>query len=55
MRQVCDEIGAGLASAPNMYVAFNIAPSHFTDAMVLNDVGAIFEGARSGCRRSCSK
>jgi predicted signal transduction protein with EAL and GGDEF domain len=28
-----------------MYVTFNIAPRHFTDSVVLNDVGSIFEGS----------
>jgi EAL domain-containing protein (putative c-di-GMP-specific phosphodiesterase class I) len=28
-----------------MYVGFNIAPRHFKDSAVLNDVGAIFEGS----------
>jgi sensor c-di-GMP phosphodiesterase-like protein len=45
MRQVCDEVGAAIGSRPQMYMTFNIAPRHFNDAIVLNDVGAIFEGS----------
>jgi sensor c-di-GMP phosphodiesterase-like protein len=45
MRQVCEEVGAAVGSRQNMYVTFNIAPRHFDDAVVLNDVGSIFEGS----------
>jgi sensor c-di-GMP phosphodiesterase-like protein len=45
MRQVCIDIGAIMEARPDMYVTFNIAPRHFTDSVVLNDVGAIFEGS----------
>jgi sensor c-di-GMP phosphodiesterase-like protein len=45
MRQVCKEAGEVIGARPNMYVTFNIAPRHFTDSVVLNDVGAIFEGS----------
>jgi sensor c-di-GMP phosphodiesterase-like protein len=45
MRQVRNEIGPVVADRPHMYVTFNIAPRHFNDSMVLNDVGAIFEGS----------
>jgi sensor c-di-GMP phosphodiesterase-like protein len=44
MRQVCKDVGPTIGARPQMYVAFNIAPRHFTDAVVLNDVGSIFEG-----------
>jgi len=45
MRQVCNDVGAVIGARPQMYVTFNIAPRHFTDAVVLNDVGSIFEGS----------
>lgn len=45
MRRVCREAGAAIGSRPNMYISFNIAPRHFADAVILNDVGAIFEGS----------
>ena len=45
MRQVCAEVGAAIGARPHMYVTFNIAPRHFDDAIVLNDVGSIFEGS----------
>ena len=48
MRQVCNEVGMLVGARPGMYVAFNIAPRHFTDSVVLNDVGAIFEGSPIG-------
>jgi sensor c-di-GMP phosphodiesterase-like protein len=44
MRQVCDQAGPALGQRPSMYVTFNIAPSHFAESLVLNDVGSIFEG-----------
>ncbi|HTV36612.1 MAG TPA: EAL domain-containing protein [Xanthobacteraceae bacterium] len=45
MRQVCADVGAAIGARPQMYITFNIAPRHFHDAIVLNDVGAIFEGS----------
>jgi sensor c-di-GMP phosphodiesterase-like protein len=45
MRQVCNDVGSAIGSRPHMYVTFNIAPRHFDDAIVLNDVGSIFEGS----------
>jgi sensor c-di-GMP phosphodiesterase-like protein len=45
MRQVCREAGQAIGRRPQMYIGFNIAPRHFTDAVILNDVGSIFEGA----------
>jgi sensor c-di-GMP phosphodiesterase-like protein len=45
MRQVCKEAGAAIGRRPGMYVTFNIAPRHFADSVVLNDVGSIFEGS----------
>ncbi len=45
MHQVCADVGAAIGARPHMYVTFNIAPRHFNDAIVLNDVGSIFEGS----------
>jgi sensor c-di-GMP phosphodiesterase-like protein len=45
MRQVCREAGQAIGRRPQMYIGFNIAPRHFTDSVILNDVGSIFEGA----------
>jgi sensor c-di-GMP phosphodiesterase-like protein len=45
MRQVCKEAGPALGLRPQTYIAFNIAPNHFNDAVILNDVGSIFEGS----------
>ncbi len=44
MRRVCEEMGAVLGPRPSLSVAFNVAPHHFDDALILNDVGAIFDG-----------
>lgn len=46
MRQVCVELGAAIGARPQMCITFNIAPRHFDNAVVLNDVGAIFEGSQ---------
>jgi len=45
MRQVRNEVGTVMGGRPNMYVTFNIAPRHFAESAVLNDVGSIFEGS----------
>jgi len=45
MRQVCKDAGTVIGARPHTYITFNIAPRHFTDAIVLNDVGSIFEGS----------
>jgi sensor c-di-GMP phosphodiesterase-like protein len=45
MRQACTEVGATVEARPEMYIAFNVAPRHFKDAVILNDVGSIFEGS----------
>ena len=29
-----------------MTIAFNVAPRHFDDALILNDVGTIFDGSK---------
>lgn len=45
MRTVRKEMGEALGKRPDMMLAFNIAPSHFNDALILNDVGTIFDGS----------
>ena len=45
MRHVCREAGQAIGCRPHMYIGFNIAPRHFADAVILNDVGSIFEGS----------
>src|SRR5262249_52532581 len=37
------DAGAAISRRPDMYVAFNIAPRHFADSVLLNDVGSIFD------------
>jgi EAL domain-containing protein (putative c-di-GMP-specific phosphodiesterase class I) len=45
MRHACAEVGATIEARPEMYLGFNIAPRHFKDSVILNDVGSIFEGS----------
>jgi sensor c-di-GMP phosphodiesterase-like protein len=45
MRTVRQEMGEALGKRPDMMIAFNIAPAHFDDALILNDVGTIFDGS----------
>ena len=45
MRRVRNELGEAIGRRPAMAVAFNIAPAHFDDALILNDVGTIFDGS----------
>ena len=45
MHQVCREVGATVGARPHLYITFNIAPRHFDQSLVLNDVGSIFEGS----------
>jgi sensor c-di-GMP phosphodiesterase-like protein len=45
MRRVRDDIGEAAGRRPDMTIAFNIAPQHFDDALILNDVGTIFDGS----------
>ena len=42
MRRVCKELGDAVGQRPSMSIAFNVAPRHFDDALILNDVGTIF-------------
>jgi sensor c-di-GMP phosphodiesterase-like protein len=46
MRQVCKEVGPTIGLRPHMYIGFNIAPRHFRNSVILNDVGSIFEGSQ---------
>lgn len=45
MRRVRDDIGPALGQRPRVTVAFNVAPQHFDDAMIINDVGTIFDNS----------
>jgi sensor c-di-GMP phosphodiesterase-like protein len=45
MRRVRHDLGEAIGRRPAMAVAFNIAPAHFDDALILNDVGTIFDGS----------
>jgi sensor c-di-GMP phosphodiesterase-like protein len=45
MRLVRKEIGEAVGRRPNMSIAFNVAPRHFDDALILNDVATIFNGS----------
>lgn len=45
MRKVCAEVGSALENRPQLYVTFNIAPRHFSDPAIINDVGSIFEAS----------
>jgi sensor c-di-GMP phosphodiesterase-like protein len=46
MRRVRDDIGAAIGKRPRVTVAFNVAPQHFDDAMIINDVGTIFDNSQ---------
>ncbi len=45
MRRVRKDMGEALGRRRHMSIAFNVAPAHFVDALILNDVGAIFDGS----------
>lgn len=45
VRRVCAEVGSLLASRPQMYVAFNVAPRHISDPAIINDLGSIIEAS----------
>ena len=44
MRQVSEEVGPLLEHRPEMYVAFNIAPRHFTGELLIDDIASTFVG-----------
>ncbi len=46
MLRACKEIGDAFGQRPNMTIAFNVAPRHFDDALILHDIGTIFDGSR---------
>jgi sensor c-di-GMP phosphodiesterase-like protein len=45
MRLVRKEIGEAVGRRPNMSIAFNVAPRHFGDALILDDIATIFNGS----------
>ena len=45
MRRTRKELGDAVGRRPGMTIAFNVAPRHFDDALILNDVGTIFDGS----------
>jgi sensor c-di-GMP phosphodiesterase-like protein len=46
MHRVRKELGEAVGRRPNMTIAFNVAPRHFDDALILHDVGTIFDGSK---------
>ena len=48
VRKVCAEVGSMLASRPQMYLAFNIAPQHISDPAIINDLSSIIEASQIG-------
>jgi len=50
MRRVRKELAGAVGPRPYMSIAFNVAPRHFDDALILHDVATIFDG--SGIRLS---
>lgn len=45
MRLVRKDLAEAVGQRPNMTIAFNVAPRHFDDALILHDVGTIFDGS----------
>jgi sensor c-di-GMP phosphodiesterase-like protein len=45
MRLVRKDLADAVGRRPNMSIAFNVAPRHFDDALILHDVGTIFDGS----------
>ena len=43
MRRVRDDLGEAIGRRPKMRIAFNVAPQHFDDALILHDIGTIFD------------
>jgi sensor c-di-GMP phosphodiesterase-like protein len=50
MRRVRKELAGAVGPRPYMSIAFNVAPRHFDDALILHDVATVFDG--SGIRLS---
>ncbi|MBM3529753.1 MAG: EAL domain-containing protein [Alphaproteobacteria bacterium] len=46
MKRACVDLGAAMERRPSLTLAFNVAPKHFDDALILNDVGTIFGGSQ---------
>jgi sensor c-di-GMP phosphodiesterase-like protein len=45
MRRVRDDIGPAIGKRPHVTIAFRVAPQHFDDALIINDVGTIFDSS----------
>jgi sensor c-di-GMP phosphodiesterase-like protein len=45
MRTVRKDMGPDFGRRDSLSLAFNVAPQHFEDALILNDVGSIFDGS----------
>ena len=45
MRRVRKDLGEAAGKRPKLSIAFNVVPQHFDDALILNDIGAIFDGS----------
>src|SRR4029079_5893221 len=45
MRLVREDMADAVGRRPNMSIAFNVAPRHFDDALILHDIGTIFDGS----------
>jgi sensor c-di-GMP phosphodiesterase-like protein len=45
MRRALGDVGEAIGRRPELTIAFNVAPKHFDDALILNDIGTIFGGS----------
>ncbi|MGH6740529.1 MAG: EAL domain-containing protein, partial [Bradyrhizobium sp.] len=45
MQRVRNDLGEAFGQRPEMTVAFNVVPQHFEDAVILNDIGTIFDAS----------
>jgi sensor c-di-GMP phosphodiesterase-like protein len=45
MRRVREDVGSAIGKRPHVSVAFNVASEHFDDALIVNDVGTIFDSS----------
>jgi sensor c-di-GMP phosphodiesterase-like protein len=45
MRRVRDDLDQAIGRRPQMRIAFNVAPQHFDDALILSDIGTIFDNS----------
>jgi sensor c-di-GMP phosphodiesterase-like protein len=46
MQRVRKEVSEAVGRRPGMTLAFNVAPRHFDDALILHDVGTIFDSSK---------